>query len=137
MGAPVHQYGPFVATSQTELQDAFDEYRRTQFGGWPWPTTEEVFPGSRDASPDSPTARSSGRGSRRRLATPAPAPGPQVEPNWLPPTSRPPPAGIRPLSEHPRRPTPRARHIRPGYSLAPVRTGTVWGFVGSSRFGVR
>ncbi len=47
IGAPVHQHGPFVANSPSELQEAFNEYHRTRFGGWPWPTTEEVFP--RDA----------------------------------------------------------------------------------------
>ena len=47
IGAPVYQHGPFVANSTAELQQAFDEYRATRFGGWPWETTEEVFP--RDA----------------------------------------------------------------------------------------
>jgi redox-sensitive bicupin YhaK (pirin superfamily) len=68
IGEPVVAYGPFVMNSRAEIERAFADYRRTRFGGWPWPKEDPVF------------ARSEGRFARHADGRLASAPNGVADP---------------------------------------------------------
>jgi redox-sensitive bicupin YhaK (pirin superfamily) len=42
IGEPIVQQGPFVMNSRDEILQTINDYRSTQFGGWPWPRHDMV-----------------------------------------------------------------------------------------------
>ena len=45
-GKPINeqvvQYGPFVMNSKSQIEEAFNDFKKTRFGGWSWPRPDMV-----------------------------------------------------------------------------------------------
>jgi redox-sensitive bicupin YhaK (pirin superfamily) len=74
IGEPVAQHGPFVMNTRAELQQAYIDYQRTRFGGWPWTDDAPVHP--RDEGRFARHA--DGRVERAPERASAPQPGPSL-----------------------------------------------------------
>jgi len=44
IGEPVVQHGPFVGNSREDIAQAFKDYHKDEFGGWPWPSGSLAHP---------------------------------------------------------------------------------------------
>lgn len=44
IGEPVVQYGPFVMNTRAQIEQTMSDYRRTRFGGWPFPSDAPTHP---------------------------------------------------------------------------------------------